>query len=87
MTVLVLWLTTVTYRVFMRSLLLHRVEDPAKGIIVVTTVAVFDANLTMLSISELRRPLVSCVTIDLMSSEKSSRAGSEYWMVSSLESQ
>ena len=75
MTVLVLWLTTVTYRVFMRSLLLHRVDDPAKGIIVVTTVAVFDANLTMLSISELRRPLVSCVTIDLISSEKSSRAG------------
>ena len=58
MTVLVLWLTTVTYRVFMRSLLPHRVEDPANGIIVVTTVAVFDASLTMLSISELKRPFV-----------------------------
>lgn len=62
----------------MRSLLSHRVECPANGSIVVTTVSVFEANLIMLSISVSRSPSVSSVTMDRMSPEKSSRAGSEY---------
>ena len=72
------------YSVFIRSLLSHFAEVPLTGIMVVTTVAVFEASLTMLSISESRSPCVSCDTMDLMSSENSSRAGSEYWMVLSF---
>ena len=86
MTVLVLWLTTVTYIVFIRSLLSHRAEGPLIGMMVVTTVAVFEASLTILSISESRSPFVSCDTMDLMSSKNSSKAGSEYWMVLFLKS-
>ena len=52
----------------MRSRLLHNLELPASGIIVVTIVAVLDANLTMLSISEVNRPFVSFVTMDQISS-------------------
>ena len=66
---------------------MHRFEDPAFGIMVVTIVAVLEANLTILSISELSSPFVSWFTIDLMSPEKSSKAGSDYWMVLSFESQ
>ena len=62
------WSTRVTYNVFMRSRLLHNLELPANGNIVVTIAAVFDASLIMLSISDLNRPFVSFVTIDLMAS-------------------
>ena len=78
------WFTRVTYSVFIRSRLLHFFDGPFRGIMVVTIVAVFDASLTRLSISELNSPFVSFVTIDLISSEYASRAGSEYWMVLSL---
>ena len=63
---------------------MHFFDGPFSGIMVVTIVAVLDASLIMLSISELNNPFVSCVTMDLMSSENASRAGSEYWMVLSL---
>ena len=62
------WSTKVTYSVFMRSRLLHDLELPAVGSIVVTIVAVLDASLTKLSISDVNSPLVSFVTMDLMSS-------------------
>ena len=62
------WSTKVTYNVFMSSRLLHNLELPAIGNIVVTMAAVFDASLIMLSISDLNRPFVSFVTMDLMSS-------------------
>ena len=62
------WSTRVTYNVFMRSRLLHNLELPAIGNIVVTIAAVFDASLIILSISDLNRPFVSFVTMDLMSS-------------------
>ena len=58
MTVRVRWLTSVTYNVFMRSRFLHSLDDPASGTIVVTIVAVLEASLTMLSISELNSPFV-----------------------------
>ena len=63
------WSTRVTYSVFIRSRLLHFFDGPFRGIMVVTMVAVLDASLIMLSISELNNPFVSCVTIDLISSE------------------
>ena len=62
------WSTKVTYNVFMSSRLLHNLELPAIGNIVVTIAAVFDASLIILSISDLNRPFVSFVTMDLMSS-------------------
>ena len=68
-TVLFLWLTTVTNSVFIRSLLPHFPEVPLTGMIVVTIAAVFEESLTLLSISESRSPSVSSDTIALMSSE------------------
>ena len=65
--VLVLWLATVTNRVFIRSLFSHFCELHFAGIIVVTNVAVFEANLIRLSTSELNNPKVSSDTISLMS--------------------
>ena len=84
MVVRVRWLTRVTYKVFINNRLLQRFEGPASGMIVVTIVAVLEANLIILSISESNSPFVSFITMDLMSPENSSRAGSEYWIVLSL---
>ena len=58
--------------------MLHFFDGPFIGIMVVTMVAVLDASLNILSISELNNPFVSCVTMDLISSEYASRAGSVY---------